>query len=46
MCHYLYDTGELRGCDPEQCDKKKPVSMEEKKEYLRKLRARLINLPI
>lgn len=46
MCHYLYDTGQLRGCDPEKCDKKKVVSPEEKKEYLRRLRARLINLPV
>ena len=21
-CHYLIDTGKMRGCDPENCDKK------------------------
>ncbi len=45
MCHYLYDTGELRGCEPEICDKKKVVSREEKKEYLKKLRIKLFNFP-
>lgn len=23
VCHYMYDTGNPRGCPPEKCDKKK-----------------------
>lgn len=37
VCHYLHDTGELRGCDPDQCDKKKIVSQAERKKHVVKL---------
>lgn len=37
VCHYLHDTGDLRACDPGQCNKKKIASPAERKKHVVKL---------
>lgn len=37
-CHYCFDTGKLRNCTPDKCDKKSILKGKEKDAYIRKLR--------
>lgn len=30
-CHYLIDTGKMRGCDPENCDKRETGRRQKKR---------------